>query len=84
MIPHNGLSVQLPNNAIIKSTSIGKLTLPTITVPAYIFPDSVLSHTLLSIPTLVNKGCVAVFTQSDVTVTNNDTMFGYSSSWFSS
>ena len=75
--PHEGLRVKLPNNATMKSTAIGELQLPTMDVPAYVFPDTVLHQTLLSIPTLVNKGCTAVFTSTDVSLTNGGTLVAY-------
>ena len=46
-------------------------------VPAYVFPDNVLQKTLLSIPTLVNAGCTAVFTSTDVSITNGNTVVAH-------
>lgn len=72
-----GLRVQLPNDAIIRSTAIGNLHLPTLDISAHIFPDKVLTQTLLSVPTLVNAGCTATFTSKDVNITNGDATVAY-------
>ena len=67
----NHIRVSLPNGDTISSSLTGDLHLPHLSEPltAYIFPDDMLSTSLISISELCNNGCVATFTSDDVHVT---------------
>ena len=63
----------MPNNSIISSTSKGLLNLSTSSIPSFIFKDSDLHQSLFSIPAIVNTGCTAVFNNTSITITNDNT-----------
>ena len=67
------LSVQLPNGECIQAHSVGSLHLPNLPTPlvAYIFKDTDLSLSLLSISSLCKAGCLAHFTDEKFIVTYN-------------
>jgi hypothetical protein len=71
-----GLTVGLPNGAVIRSTGTGQLAhsnkFPS--VPAHIFPDNVLDRSLISVADYCNRGCVATLTATDLFVTHNGRM----------
>jgi hypothetical protein len=71
--PNTSLAVQLPNGAVIQSTATGSLpTLVGVNIPAYIFPDNELKHTLLSLSALTNRGCAVELTSTDITIRHNN------------
>ena len=69
----DSLSVQLPNGACIHAHSVGSLRLPNLPLPlvAYIFKDTDLSLSLLSISELCKAGCVVQFTNANFIATYN-------------
>ena len=63
--PHlQPISVTLPNGTCIYASTCGHIHFPNLPVPilAYIFPDSVLHTSLLSVSEVCNVGCIATFT----------------------
>ncbi len=72
-----GLTVGLPNGAVIRSTGTGQLAVHSNkfpSVPAHIFPDNVLDRSLISIADYCNRGCVATSTATDLFITHNGHM----------
>jgi hypothetical protein len=70
----NGISVSLPDGALIRSSHTGTLPVPGLPLSAcraHVFP-SLQSHSLLSIGQLCDHGCKSVFTHSKVTITRDD------------
>ena len=69
----DSLSVQLPNGACIHAHSVGTLLLPNLPLPlvAYIFKDTALSPSLLSISELCKAGCLVQFTNANFIATYN-------------
>ena len=67
------LHVQLPNGACIQAHSVGSLSLPNLPIPlvVYLFNDTDLSLSLLSISDLCKAGCLATFTDDRCVVTYN-------------
>lgn len=68
------ISVALSNGTTIRATSCGFLSfnnLP-VPIPAYVFPDTVLRTSLLSVSKLCNAGCVATFTDTQFHTTYKD------------
>lgn len=64
------LTVNFPNNDHITSIGAGTMAFPYLSepVPVYIFPDSTLQHSLLSVSAFCNLGCTATFTKHNVTI----------------
>ena len=67
------LTVSLPNHESITSIGAGFITFPHLstTLAVYIFPDTTLEHSLLSISAFCNLGCTATFTHDAVTITKD-------------
>ena len=67
------ISVALPNGTTIFATSCGHLHFPNLPtpIPAYIFPDTILHTSLLSVSELCNAGCVATFNDTSFQFTYN-------------
>ena len=68
------ISVALPNGTTIRATSCGFLSfnnLP-VPIPAYVFPDTALHTSILSVRELCNAGCVATFTATQFHTTYKD------------
>ena len=68
------ISVVLPNGTQIQSISCGHFHFHNLPVPitAYIFPDTSLHTSLLSISELCNAGCLATFDANSFQLTYND------------
>jgi hypothetical protein len=70
------INVSLPDGTIITITHTGNLRIPGIPLSvqqAHVFPH-LTSHSLLSISQLCAHGCKSIFTDTDVTITLNDTV----------
>lgn len=66
-----GISVHMPNGSIIKSTHTAQLNLPSLPMGArvaHIFPELAAAGSLLSIGTLCDYGCTAIFTSTTVEI----------------
>ena len=68
--PCTELQVLLPNGSTIRSSEKGflKTSIKGESIPAYIFSDSALKQTLLSIASFCNRGCTAIFTGTDLSI----------------
>ena len=64
--------MSLPNGQIIAATHTGTFVLASIgaSISAYVFPDDVLLHNLLSFSALCDLDCTVTLTSADVTVTH--------------
>ena len=62
------LTVTLPNNDCLTSIGAGTVAFPYLSepFPVYIFPDSMLEHSLLSVSAFCNRGRFATFTKHNV------------------
>ena len=71
--PHTGLTVRLPNGDLITSSAIGKLNISSTgdAITAYVFPDSILKHSLLSLSQLCNIGYTATLTDRDISISKD-------------
>jgi hypothetical protein len=70
------INVSLTDGTIITSTHTGNLSIPNIPLSArqaHVFPH-LASHSLLSISQLCAHGCKAIFTDTAVTITLDDTV----------
>ena len=72
VIQHSDLRVSLPDSTEIRSTHAGTLHVRDIatTLPAYVFPDNILQHNLMSFSALCNTGCTVTLTNTSVVITN--------------
>ena len=72
-IHHTSLTVQLPNGEHISAIGAGTLFIPQLPHPllVYIFPDTDLKISLLSISQLCSIGCHATFTDQRIHITYN-------------
>ena len=68
--PCTNLRVSLPNGESITSSHIGKLSVSDrLNTTAYLFPDSDLQQSLISLSTLCNEhNCTVILTRSDITI----------------
>ena len=73
IFPCPDLRVSLPNGAVIRSTHAGTLHIngTDASLPAYVFPDNILQHSLISFSALCNADCTVMLTKSSVSITNN-------------
>ena len=74
IFPSTELCVSLPNGETIQSTHSGTLQIYGPESPellAYIFPDEVLQHSLVSFSALCNAGCTITLTKTDVSIVHN-------------
>lgn len=79
--PGGGLLVGLPNGAHITSTATGQLPSPNVSVTpiiAHIYSDQDLDRSLVSLADFCNRGCVATLTDTDITITHNNTVILHS------
>jgi hypothetical protein len=74
--PFKTMHVTIPNGTKISSIAHGTLITPLTgtNIPAYVFPDSVLKQTLLSIAEFTNRGCKVELTNTDITIKQGDTV----------
>jgi hypothetical protein len=84
--PHKSLSIGLPNGNTIRSKAVGHIdkfhhsppmlqdttTSAVVKIPAHIFSDDQLNHTLFSVADYCNQGCTAVFTKTGFEIASYD------------
>jgi hypothetical protein len=83
--PHKSLSIGLPNGNTIRSKAVGHIdkfhnspmlqdttTSAVVEIPAHIFSDDQLNHTLFSVADYCNQGCTSVFTKTGFEIVSYD------------
>ena len=70
--PFHDLCVTVANHEVIRSSEMGDLRVPTPTgdllLPAYIFPDNVLSNNLVGLSAFCNAGCTVTLTSTAIDI----------------